>query len=1208
MESPAFPIAGIGASAGGLEAFTNFLEHLPTETGIGFVFIQHLDPKRESLLRDLLARATALPVIEVDTPMAVQPNHVYTIPPNADVEIAAGILTPRFRSPDGGHHLTIDHFLRSLAQDQRSHAIGALLSGTGSDGALGLKAIKGEGGITFAQDEKSAKHDGMPRTAIAMGCVDFVMTPAEMAREMARIGRHPYIAPAKAASEEAAQTLESDDMANILRVVRSDTGVDLKHYKRSTLERRILRRMALLRLEKAGEYIKRLSVDPAEVHALYEDCLINVTQFFRDPVTFEALQRDIFPRLAAERARQESIRFWIPGCSTGEEAYSLAISLLEYLDGLAPNQPIQIFGTDISDAALEKARLGVYPESISIDISPERLRRFFLRVENGYQINRRVRDCCIFAKHNLAKDPPFPRLDLISCRNVLIYMGPVLQKKIMPVFHYALKPNGILLLGNSESVGAFGDLFSVADKKHKIFAKKIVSSRMPVDFTYRPWIPEGAADRPKRTAAGEYSTEIELQREADRIVLSHHSPVGVIISEDMDILQFRGQTSPYLEPPAGPATLNILKMAREGLRGELRSAIHHVKISGSGVRKENLRLYHDGHVREFSLEVMPLKRTSAGRSFLVLFHAGKLRNKKSIPLASTSRKSKPEWKELSQLQNELASVKESLQSTIEEQEASNEELRSANEEIQSANEELQSTNEELETAKEELQSSNEELNTVNEELETRNSELSQANNDLRNLLTSVNIPIIMVGNDLRLRRFTPLAEKVLNLIPGDIGRPISNIKSNLNVPDMERLLRDAIDTLRVYEANVQDSNGRWYAMRIRPYKTEDNKIEGAVLTLVETDPANRSAQDAEETRDFAQTVVETVRSPMVVLDGDFSLRAANYAFYQTFDLTVKGTTGKLVFDLDGDAWNLPELHTLLESELPRRRNLRDIELDHEWPRVGRKVLLLNARRLYFGAAASQIVVLSFEDITQRISNQELPAPQATAAEVKHLDETDSELRALTSKTLKAQEEESRRVSLELHDVLNQKIAMLEVGIHALEHKLPPAQKTIRKALEILRGHTSELSNDVRRMAYQLHPSIVDDLGLEVAMRSFATEFAKQEGIRVKFAPDRVPRSLPHDMALNLYRLLQEGLHNVAKHAHTERVTIGLVHKDGHLHLSIRDYGTGFDPEGVKGKGGLGLPGMQQRVRMINGSFEIHSTATEGTVIDVKVPLPPEPDS
>jgi len=869
----------VGASAGGLEAFTQLLRALPADTGMAFVLVQHLDPRHQSMLTSLLAKATGMPIRQVEEGMRVEPDHVYVIPPNASMAIEGGVLRLLPRAEFRGRHMPVDFFMRALAADQQGRAIGVILSGTASDGALGMAAIKAEGGITFAQDQRTAKYDGMPRAAVAAGCVDFVLPPDGIARELVRIARHPYlIEPDLPAPVEAAPGHDSE-IGGIFQLLRAVADVDFTHYKPPTIRRRISRRMILHKIESLALYLTYLRDHPDEVSALYNDILITVTGFFRDREAFKALKTRVFPHLGENRPPDSPIRLWVPGCATGEEAYSLAIAILEFLGARASSTPLQIFATDISEPAIEKARAGIYPENIALDVSPERLRRFFVRVDGGYQIAKSVRDMCIFARQNLVKDPPFSKLDLISCRNVLIYLGPTLQKRVMTVFHYALRTGRFLLLGSSETMTTYSDLFTLADGKHKIYTRRPTPTRTHVEVVFGEYRVERPLETARKAAEEAARSSQDVQREADRLVLDRFAPSGVIVNDHLEILQFRGRTSPFLEPAPGAASLSLLKMAREGLLFDLRTAIFKARKENHPVRKEGLQILSNGQVVHLNLEVVPLPGVTASqRCFLVLFQEVAPAPARAVPAAKTRAGRKEEARETSRLQHELAATKDNLQSIIEEQEATNEELKSANEEILSSNEELQSTNEELETAKEELQSSNEELTTVNEELQNRNLELSQANDDLNNLLASVKIPVLMLGNDLRIRRFTPAAEKLLNLISTDLGRPITDIQPNITVPGLEQIVVAVIESASAREMEAQDHEGRWYSLQIRPYKTSENRIDGVVLALIDIDAPKRAQatlleQQAELERRVQERTSELIRANQALRESEQRLQA-----------------------------------------------------------------------------------------------------------------------------------------------------------------------------------------------------------------------------------------------------------------------------------------------------------------------------------------------
>jgi two-component system, chemotaxis family, CheB/CheR fusion protein len=824
--APPFPVVGVGASAGGLAPFLELLRHIPPSPGMAIVFILHSD-KHNSVLPAVIARATSLPVSLIEDGMQVERDHIYVAPPGAVVTLESACFAVRDRGEDDAD--PIDAFFRSLAMDQTTSAVGVVLSGSGSDGTLGTLAIRAESGFSYVQDD-SAEFQQMPRSAVRDGAVDLVLAPAALAMELINVARNSLTAAAP-------HRLHDRDLTTIVRLLHTSHDIDFAQYKPATIERRILRRMALHKLEAVADYVALLRDDPAEVEQLCGDILIRVTGFFRDPEVFESLQREILPRIVEDRSEANPVRVWVPGCATGEEVYSLAMAFAEVTEKLG-GCPIQIFGTDVSEEALDRARSGIYPETIATDISPERLRRFFTRVEQGYRVAKSVRDCCVFARQNLTKDPPFSRLDLVSCRNVLIYLGGPLQRKVMSIFHYALRPQGYLLLGSSETIGSFGDLFSPVDRRHKIYRRNAgTTNRLTVDFEPSPG-PLPARPRPERGPMNEQSAPPpNVFREADRVMLARLAPPGVLINEAMEILQFRGRTSSYLEPPSGAASFNILKMAREGLLADLRAAIHAARKSEDPVRREGIRVKTNGGFSTIDLEIIPFTTPQKERYQLVLFH-----DVENIAIASPRTDRQPSLQEqesdsrsVTRLKRELEATREYLQSIIEEQEAMNEELRSANEEIQSSNEELQSTNEELETAKEELQSSNEELLTLNEELERGNEELAQVNNDLVNLLASIDVSIVMLDAQLRIRRFNPPAQKVLGLMATDVGRPMHDLNTTLLVDGLDKMVERVIDDLDVLELEVEDRRGGRHLLRIRPYKTLENKIEGAVLVLIDVD-------------------------------------------------------------------------------------------------------------------------------------------------------------------------------------------------------------------------------------------------------------------------------------------------------------------------------------------------------------------------------------
>jgi two-component system CheB/CheR fusion protein len=789
------------------------------------------------------------------------------------------------------------------------------------------------------------------------------------------------------------------ELATICLLLRKATGVDFSLYKEGTLQRRIRTRMAQHKIQELKDYVEFIQGDSEEGQALFEDLLIRVTRFFRDRETFDTLKANVFPRLMENRSPDDSIRVWIPGCSTGEEVYSIAMCLLESLGDMARSTPIKIFATDISESAINRARSGVYPENISADVSPERLRRFFAAVGTGYKVAKTVRDSCVFAKQDVTKDPPFSNLDFLSCRNVLIYFEPVLQQQVMPIFHYALKPGAFLMLGVSETIGQCSELFKLVDKKNRIYSKKPSPSPRMFGFPL-----ETHAEAPVRE--GECVDEkdastTDIQKEADRVVVGKYAPPGVVIDGDRNAIQFRGDTGAFLKPAPGAPTFDVLKMAREGIRLELHKAINEALEQGGSVRKEGLRVKTNEHFTSLNLEVVPLGLRYAGKPCLLITfeHDDRRRGTKDRKdsshvwawLQSLVRRSAQPRKgtggnrrvangpTMEELGKELEDTKNYLQSIIDELDARNEELQAANEEIRSANEELQSTNEELETAKEELQATNEELTTVNEELQGRNAEIGKINDDLTNLVSSVNIPIVMLGPDLSIRRFTPSAGKVFNFVPGDIGRPIADIKSTIDVADLDRWVLEVLKDLTVKEAEVKDREGHWYTLTLRPYRTVANKIDGAVIALVDIDKIKRSEGRVRESLEYAENIIETVRQPLLVLDKELRVQKANRAFCKTFKVSSDEVVGPCIYELGNRQWDIPDLRRFLEEIITQNTSFEGYEVEHDFPTIGHKTMLLNARRMR-GQRGTELILLALEECRQ---SQRLAAIGETVTGLAH---------------------------------------------------------------------------------------------------------------------------------------------------------------------------------------------------------------------------------
>ena len=891
-----FPIVGIGASAGGLAAFEAFFSGMPPDAdpGMAFVLVQHLAPDHSSILAELIQRSTRMKVFEVVDGMAVQMNCTYIIPPNCDMAFLNGTLQLLKPAAPRGHRLPIDFLFRSLAQDQRERAIGIVLSGTGSDGTLGVRAIKAEGGMVMVQNPDSCEFDGMPRSALATGLVDYDPAPAEMPAQLMAYVAHAFGRPHRPAAVTA--PLDENALKKIFILLRTQTGHDFSQYKTSTIYRRIERRMAVHQVDAIDNYVKYLQQTPIEIEALFRDLLIGVTNFFRDAEAFEVLEKQVIPRLFDDKPAGSTIRVWSTGCSTGEEAYSLAILLQERMELLRQGYKVQVFGTDIDSRAIATARAGIYPASVAADISPGRLARFFTAEPDGsaYRVRKNIRDMLVFSEHDLIKDPPFSKLDLVSCRNLLIYMRTDLQKKLIALFHYALMPGGMLFLGTSESVGEFGDLFAVLDRKSKAYQRKedVQGAKRAALGRFLSHLPPLAGrDIALPLTAGKVAnvSKLSLRELTEQALLQQVTPTGALVNGQGDILYLHGRTGMFLEPAPGDAGINnILKMAREGLRRDLTTALHKTVNTKERVRALGLRVKTNGHFTLVNLTVCPVAHgpvaALASPLFLVILeeapaldsHAGPLAA--LPPVASTEDRITDASARIAELNEELQAKEEYLHAANDELEISNEELKSSNEEMQSVNEELQSTNEELETSKEELQSINEELATVNAELQTKVTDLSRANNDMNNLLAGTGIGTVFVDHNLRILRFTPAATLIINLILSDVGRPVGHIVSNL--VGYDNLVADAqtvLKTLIPKEVDVLTAQGKSFTLRILPYRTLDNVIEGVVITFVDV-------TEIVHTREALRKANELLRLAVVVRDA--------------FDaITVQDLEGRII------AWN-----------------------------------------------------------------------------------------------------------------------------------------------------------------------------------------------------------------------------------------------------------------------------------------------------------------
>ncbi len=983
-----FPIVGIGASAGGLAAFESFFSGMPADAdpGMAFVLVQHLAPDHKSILSDLVRRYTRMQVYEVEDGIEVLPNCTYIIPPGRDMALLNGTLQLLEPAAPRGLRLPIDFFFRSLAHEQRERAICIVLSGTGSDGALGVRAIKGEGGMVMAQSPESTEYDGMPQSAIATGLVDYVLKPAEMAGQLIAFAGQAFGPRPHLATSQAPKT--GDTLKKIAVVLRDQTGHDFSQYKQNTLIRRIERRMAVHQIEQPEEYLRYLRQTPAEAQSLFRDLLIGVTSFFRDPEAFGVLESQVIPQLFADKPAGAPIRVWVCGCATGEEAYSIAILLQEHIDTLKRSFKVQVFATDIDSQAVEQARTGIYPASIAADLSSERLDRFFTQEPGSdvYRIQKVIRDLLIFSEQDVIKDPPFSRLDMIACRNLLIYLNAKLQQKLIPLFHYALNPQGVLVLGTSETVGEFGTIFTAIDRKQKVFQKQrdLAGVVQPSLGRFVPALTEAATRQ--RAAGGKAGAHgsVSPREVAERTLLAHYAQAAVLVNGRGEVVYIHGRTGKFLEPAAGDAGMNILSMAREGLRPGLASALRKAVTQQEPVSITGLRVRTNGDSILVSLSLRRADNPAGSPRtdlFLVILEEeprapSQLDAEAPDPSGDADTSDMETHQRIAALERELRTKEEYLQSTIEEMETANEELKSTNEEMQSVNEELQSTNEELETSKEELQSVNEELATVNAELQTKVADLSRANNDMNNLLAGTGVGTLFVDHQLRIARFTPATTEVINLIQTDIGRPVAHIVSNL--VGYDRLVEDVkevLDTLSSREIEVQTKAGDWYLLRIRPYRTLENVIEGAVITFVNVTEHKRIETSWLNAMELSDGIVATVRESLLVLDESLRVVQANATFCRTFGVSKEETIGHLLIDLGNGQWNIPQLRQLLQEILLKNTCFENFEVVHDFGEIGRRTMQLNARRICLKGDDGERILLAIEDKTD---GKDAPAPAKTA--------------------------------------------------------------------------------------------------------------------------------------------------------------------------------------------------------------------------------------
>jgi two-component system CheB/CheR fusion protein len=1175
MPKITFPIVGVSFSDSGIPALSQLFARLPADAGMSFILLSPGSSRRSESIQKKLPSIANIPIQKIRHGMAVQPGNIYLAAADAPVTIGGGMLQLTSSPSPVGTDYAMDHFLRSLAADCGNQAIAVVLSGDTLDGIQGCAAVQSAGGITIAEDQPSSEHARMPRSAIETGCIDFALSPEDIASKLAEIG---------ARLSRAQTTGFLDEHHLVLSCLQEVTGINLGHYSQHMLQCGINRRMTLNNIETLNQYLRYVNEKPSELRALFRDLLSTVTPFFDCDLPSEALSRQVFPAILRDRKVSSApIRIWVPGCSTGEEAYSIAIILSELVtksrrhaprnSSSAPS-PIQIFATDINDAALETARAGVYSEARLAHVSPQRLKNFFHPSAGGYLIAKSVRDMCIFARQDLANDPPFSRMDLICCRHLLFRLHPLSQKRVIAQLHYALNAAGCLLLGASENVHQLSDYFAPADANETIFRKKSPSSylvpyfpRDVANFTPSPGVHRGA---PRPCGPEEL-------KQAENLLLSRYLPASMIINEDLQILRIWGHLGQYLEPTAGAPTFDLAKIAGETLLKYIRPALQLAKQKNHTVRKRNVPIESEDHVRSANLEITPISVPASGTLvFLIVFQ-------EELPAAQHPQRLKHAnvsvvGRENKLLSQQTARLREQLQSATQTHEITAEEY-------QAAAEELQTTNEELETAKRELQSGNEELRVLNERLHTRNSELLETNQELASVLANVNIPLMIVDQNFRIRRFTPPAQKLLNLQPGDVGRRLREIRPNLEGADLEELAHGTVEHMASSECELQETRiGKWYSVRVRPYRSSSNRAEGAVFSFHDIDVLKRNL---DQTRVFADALIENAREALLILDPCLRVTLANSAFCRLFQISAQQTEGKLIYDLGEKQWDIPELRILLDEIIQHNKRADDFEVCHGFPHLGIRTMCINARRIE-PHEGEYLILLAIEDVSEKKRQTEA-------------------LRRLSTYSMRVQDDERRRIARDLHDITGQKLALQSMNLAQMLRRLHdnPGVLSIARECQSL---TDQISSEIRTLSYLLHPPLLDELGLSSALHWYAKGFESRTGIRVTVdVPSDLMRLSP-ETEVTLFRVVQESLTNIHRYANSPTAIIRVNVDAEEMTLEIIDHGKGMEVNAVAPESfsaerpGVGIQGMRERMRQLSGRLEIVSVPNRGTCVIAALPL------
>lgn len=1198
-------VVGVGASAGGIKACTRLLAALPDESGMTFVFVMHLDPTNESRMAEIFQRSTKMPVIQVLESQRLLPDHVYVIAPDLSLELRDGILNPSKFDDPRGRRKPVDAFFASLAEDQQQRGVAIVMSGTGNNGSSALPALKAKGGLCIVQDPATAEYDGMPQNAIATDDVDHVVSPEDMPPIL--LARADAVSPLRA-DELDAHSSEVFDY--ILEMLSRSYRVNFQGaYKRGTLKRRTERRMDLKQIASWQDYLSLLQRDEKEFASLYRDLLIGVTQFFRDPEVWHHLETEILPGLLARQTGDVPLKIWVPGCATGEEAYSLAIIVLEQLERLGRSPKVQIFASDVAENALAFARRGLYPSSIRESVSPERLARFFQQRGESFEVSPHLRESITFAVQNLLADPPFSHLDLVSCRNVLIYFEGHAQQKAVELFHFALKPGGLLLLGSSETVSKQGNLFETLSASAHLFRTTATSEGRHHNLH---WVAERALRGIGSTTTSPPKGP-KVSRIVEQIVLTRHTWACVAVSESFEIQSFFGPTQDYLVQPTGEIRMDLLSWVKPGIYPRLRTGLEKARESKERVKVSDIRIERDGVAQRVECTIEPITPIpEEARLFLVSF--------RDLPSVSTVVEafspSDPVESFIHQLEGELKDAREELQSTIEQLESTNEEYRASREELLSLNEELQSNNEELQASKGELQSMNEEMVTINRQLEEKNLELRQISTDLSNLLASASIPIIFLDRELRVRRFTPAATELMRLVPSDIGRSIEHIKERFHNSDLIRDAREVLEKLIPTTAEVQTETNRWYTRAMRPYRTEDDRIDGVCVAFFDISDLKQAARQQEDARRSIEAIVAESPAALLVLDAELRVVTATDSFCKLFHVVREATEGVRLYDLGNRQWDIPRLRRLLEQILPAGAVIRDYEVTHDFQELGRRTMRIHGHRMNRGDLPAYIL-LSFEDLTERRSLEEVL--QVRAAELAEEHERKNEFLAMLG-----------------HELRNP-LAALTHGIDLLE--LSKRDETrIEKIRSMMERQTARIISmldqllDLARVTsgkIQLARGAVDLRQAILGAVETTTPFieSRKHKLRLSLPAESAAVAMVDGDPIRIAQVVENLLSNAAKYTDEGGdIELSLELDERWAKIRVRDTGIGMEadllphifelfiqgPRGLEraaGGLGLGLPLVKRLVEMHGGRVEATSPGRgQGSELLVTLPLLREPQA